>query len=296
MLIAVSVPVSAEGGAAADAGEEVALAEGLEPSGATGRCDVACAEGVDEDVPLPAQPCPPEMAHIGKYCIDRWEAHLLAHAETGTRRHPHYLRPDDEGVTYEAQSAPGVYPQAYISRHEAQAACQQAGKRLCNWLEWRRGCQGGKWWRYPYGHRMRAEACNHTKVHLFGQLFGKDPRRWKQEDFNSPRMNQEPGFLSKTGEYEDCVSPDGIYDAVGNLHEWVIDRVTVPFMNQLYAEEVYRAKQPWRDGNGMFLGGFYSTRGQHGPGCYFTTAAHGPGYHDYSTGFRCCRDAEPTEG
>ena len=54
------------------------------------------------------------------------------------------------------------------------------------------------------------------------------------------------------------------------------------------AEEVSRRKQSWRSGNGAFLGGFFSTRSQLGPGCRFTTIAHEPAYHDYSTGFRCC--------
>jgi formylglycine-generating enzyme len=39
------------------------------------------------------------------------------------------------------------------------------------------------------------------------------------------------------------------------------------------------------------MGGFYSTHGELGPGCTFTTIAHEPRYHDYSTGFRCCADA-----
>ncbi len=265
------------------------------PEGMAVMSDVRCDAGVAEDVPGPSRPCPVEMAKIGGYCIDRWEAHLVVRDGTGERRHPHYLRPDEEGVTYEARSAPGVYPQAYISRTEAQRACQAAGKRLCTWLEWRRGCQGTHWQTFPYGDALIPERCNHVKEHLFGRLFGQDARRWKQSDFNDPRINQEPGFLAKTGEYAGCESPDGIFDAVGNLHEWVIDRVTVDFMNRMAEERVYRAKQPWREGNGMFMGGFYSTRGQHGPGCFFTTVAHGPSYHDYSTGFRCCRDARADE-
>jgi formylglycine-generating enzyme len=46
-------------------------------------------------------------------------------------------------------------------------------------------------------------------------------------------------------------------------------------------------------GNGIFMGGFFSTMSQHGDGCQYVTAAHDPHYHDYSTGFRCCKDAAP---
>jgi hypothetical protein len=47
-----------------------------------------------------------------------------------------------------------------------------------------------------------------------------------------------------------------------------------------------------RTGNAIFLGGFFSTTSEHGPGCEFVTIGHEASYHDYSTGFRCCRGAE----
>ena len=83
---------------------------------------------------------------------------------------------------------------------------------------------------------------------------------------------------------------------VGNLHEWVKDTVTDELVEQMEAESVERRKQPWRSGNGVFLGGFFSTSAEHGPGCTFTTIAHEPAYHDYSIGFRCCKAAEGQPG
>jgi len=52
---------------------------------------------------------------------------------------------------------------------------------------------------------------------------------------------------------------------VGNLHEWTADP------------------------NGSFKGGYYMDTHKNGDGCFYTTTAHGPSYHDYSTGFRCCK-------
>ncbi len=252
---------------------------------------------LDEETygPEPAPPpCPPGMVHIGRYCIDRFEAHLVVPAGDGTfRRHPYFERPPD-GVAFEARSEEGAYPQAYISRKESEAACERAGKRLCSWLEWRRACQGPGWRRYPYAGGKRRGACNQAKKHLLHELFGKegDVRTWEYDKhFNSPKLSQEPGYLSKGGEHADCVSADGVYDMVGNLHEWVSSMVTEEFVERMEEEDVPRIDQPWRVGNGMFLGGFYSTDGQHGPGCFYTTIAHEPRYHDYSTGFRCCADA-----
>ena len=58
----------------------------------------------------------------------------------------------------------------------------------------------------------------------------------------------------------------GVYDMVGNLHEWT------------------------NDPEGTFLGGYYLDIHQNGDGCDYRTGAHAVWYHDYSTGFRCCAD------
>lgn len=56
------------------------------------------------------------------FCIDRYEAHLVARVGGEVAPHPHFKRPE-EGVTYEARSEPGVFPQAYVGRVESEAAC-----------------------------------------------------------------------------------------------------------------------------------------------------------------------------
>jgi formylglycine-generating enzyme required for sulfatase activity len=237
------------------------------------------------------------MAKIDRACIDRHEAHLVARGPHGERsRHPHFLRPQ-EGVVYEARSEPGVFPQAYISRVESASACAEAGKRLCTRKEWQRACgyraNGPAGAIYPYGDRWEAKRCNAEKPHLLTLRFGADPGRWRYAQFNDPTLDQEPDFLAKTGAYEGCVGDAGVYDLVGNLHEWVSDVASTAFEAQLRSEGVSRSFQYWSPGNAVFMGGFYSTHGELGPGCTFTTVAHDARYHDYSTGFRCCADAAP---
>jgi formylglycine-generating enzyme len=233
--------------------------------------------------------CPPEMARVGKSCIDRWEAQLVDVA-TGAA-HPHSERPQ-KGARYRAQSASGVMPQAYVNRFEAQAACAAAGKRLCAISEWYRACLGPKQQAYGYGARYERGRCNAGKPHLLSQLFGNDPRRWSfGEHFNSPKLNLEPGFLARTGEHAGCTNDLGVYDMIGNLHEWVSDRVDASLAHKLPLRDDIRGKIGVNTGHGIFMGGFYSTLSEHGRGCAFVTPGHGPKYHDYSTGFRCCRDA-----
>jgi formylglycine-generating enzyme required for sulfatase activity len=83
---------------------------------------------------------------------------------------------------------------------------------------------------------------------------------------------------------------------VGNLHEWVSDTVDRRLPLKLPLRDDIRDKIRVNTGNGIFMGGFYSTTSEHGRGCAFVTIAHEPKYHDYSTGFRCCRDAAPPSG
>lgn len=231
------------------------------------------------------------MARVGGVCIDRWEAHLVESA--GGRAHPHFERPE-KGVRYAARSAAGVFPQAYLNKNEARAACEQAGKRLCTLAEWYRACRGPEQRLYGYGASYQPGRCNAGKPHLLSKLFGTNPRRWSFADhFNSPKLNQEPGFLAKAGAHAQCKNELGVYDMIGNLHEWVSDRVDRSLVDKIPLRDDIRGKIDVNMGKSIFMGGFYSTLSEHGRGCTYLTPGHGPKYHDYSTGFRCCRDARP---
>jgi formylglycine-generating enzyme required for sulfatase activity len=106
-------------------------------------------------------------------------------------------------------------------------------------------------------------------------FYGSDPATWTYADFNDPRLNQVDGGLAPTASYPHCQSPYGIYDCVGNLHEWGADPADA-------------------SGHGRFRGGFYGDAEINGHGCLYVTSAHEPTYHDYSTGFRCCADVLET--
>ncbi len=232
------------------------------------------------------------MAHIARFCIDRYEDHLVVvDADAGVAPYPHYERPPRD-MTYRAVSAAGAYPQAYISRLEADQACRNADKRLCTLTEWYRACRGPRATTWPYGNTEVAGRCNTSKPHLLSRMFGTNPQAWKYEEhFNNPQLDQEPGFLARTGEYTQCASSESVYDMIGNLHEWVSDVVDDTLPQKVELQEDILKKVGPRHGNAIFMGGFFSTTREHGPGCRFTTIGHEARYHDYSTGFRCCKDA-----
>jgi formylglycine-generating enzyme required for sulfatase activity len=233
------------------------------------------------------------MAHIDRFCIDRYEAHLVVGQKEGPMKLWPHNRPAPTDRRYEARSAPGQFPQGYVNQLEAARACDNAGKRLCRFDEWRRACLGKSDNTFGYGKEEQAGRCNKGKPHLLDQLWGSDARRWTYEShLNHPLLNTIGGYLARSGEHEGCGSEAGVHDLVGNLHEWVADRVTVSIARRVEGEKIRRQPQPYRLGNGILMGGFYSTGKQHGPGCYYVTLAHLASYHDYSTGFRCCADAK----
>ncbi len=238
-----------------------------------------------------APECSKEMAQVGSTCVDRWEAHLVVRTKVGTEPFPYFERPN-AGKRYEAQSSPSVKPQGYISREESKAACSNAGKRLCSVSEWYQACSGTHRTTYPYGEKFTKGSCNVARPHLLSRRFGNNPRAWRyDEHFNNPTLNQTEGWLANTGAFEACESDYGVHDMVGNLHEWVDGEAGAAVAKALGLKpEIRQALVPHRRGRGVFMGGFYSTLSEHGEGCTFVTMAHEPTYHDYSTGFRCCKD------
>ncbi len=212
--------------------------------------------------------CPAEMASVGgRFCVDRYEGSLLVRtAEGHLAPWPAHQTPAGDRA-YVARSAAGVLPQAYVSGAQAEAACQGAGKRLCHPVEWRAACGGTQGTTYPYGPAKIAGKCKDMGAAPMMLLHASTMKRgWGMLELNDPQNNRLEGTVSLTGSHPGCVTDQGVHDMVGNLHEWTADP------------------------NGTFQGGFWLDTTEHGEGCAYRTIAHGFGYHDYSTGFRCCKD------
>jgi sulfatase modifying factor 1 len=222
----------------------------------------------------PGTPCFENQVLIdGRFCIDKYEAHLVEIDERGDE-HPHSPYEMVGTRLVVARVAADVVPQAYISQRQARDACESAGKRLCKPDEYVRACRGpNKNDFYPYGgQQKRAGLCNEGKGSFVALAFGQDFSKLTYDNFNDPKLDQMPGGLARTGAFPECISPEGVYDMVGNLHEWVDEE---------------------SGGHGRFRGGWYGDAQNNGPGCLYVTSAHEPTYHDYSTGFRCCADPAP---
>jgi hypothetical protein len=265
---------------AADAGADAGVDAGADDAGAAGD-DGGPAEDsgpcTDAQVPQPntgmAEPpgiggCPAGMNPIYDrgVCIDRYEAFLVEVLGDGSLAPwSPYFNPGTHRVR--AVSAPGAVPQGYIDELQAAAACAEAGKRLCTQAEWEYACRGPDNTTYPYGEPRQDGACNDARaVHPAVEYFGTSAD-WIWSELGHPCLNQLPDSLDPAGANPGCVTPGGVFDLMGNLHEWIDDP------------------------EGTFKGGYYVDTRLNGEGCLYTTTAHNIYHWDYSTGFRCC--AEP---
>jgi formylglycine-generating enzyme len=233
------------------------------------------AEVITPAAPRDSSGCPSAMANIGgSYCIDAFEASLVEELSNGQERSWPYFEVVPRDAVVRAVSLPGVYPQGYISGVAAREACERSGKRLCKPDEWRKACMGPRATVFPYGDDREVGRCNdngRSSMRFFNpQLDGRPEHRWMWGhggNMEDPRLNQLDGTLTRTGERAGCTNEYGVFDMVGNLHEWVDDP------------------------EGTFQGGYYLDTHLNGDGCNYRTTAHPVWHLDYSTGFRCCADA-----
>ena len=241
------------------------------------KADVSGEPLLDESqLPPPSSgSCPAEMASIDqRFCVDKWEASLVEIEGSGEHAFSHPFSPYAlvDGHDVRAVSQAGVFPQGYVSGVQAAAACERSGKRLCTPTEWRKACVGPRTLQYGYADAREHGRCNDNgrspMLAVWGLAGDSDPKDWGPLEMNDERLNQLPGSLARTGEHSGCTNDYGVYDMVGNLHEWTSDP------------------------NGTFQGGYYLDTKLNGEGCAYRTTAHDFAYHDYSTGFRCC--AEPS--
>lgn len=229
------------------------------------------------ETPLPD--CPPEMVKLtgedGQFCVDRFEAFLVRLDDAGHEIGVHDPnKPVYPNYRIVAKSAPGALPQAYISQTDSARACAAAGKRLCTSKEWLRACKGSIATKYPYGERRRAGACNDRGAEPLAVVFARPASKqtWGFDDMNDPRLYLVPGTVARTGQFTRCASEEGVSDMVGNLHEWT------------------QEQQASTSNKAIMRGGYYLDTKELGEGCDYAAVGHNSTYHDYSTGFRCCKD------
>jgi formylglycine-generating enzyme required for sulfatase activity len=232
-------------------------------------------------------PCPAEMVAVssplGGFCIDKYEAspssecpHMDPANQTETTVNLDYQ-------SCKAETKKGVTPWRNISQDQARTACAKAGKRLATNQEWLQAALG-------------------TPDQKAG---------WTQDDCQVD--NNWPSQPGLTGFGQNCVSPVGAYDMVGNVWEWVdgaaqdgvydgkqlpesgfvdsLDGESLPAVtNASIPNENYHEDYFWIKANGVrgiVRGGYWNNKSDAGQYSAYIVAP--PSSTENGIGFRCVK-------
>ncbi len=135
--------------------------------------------------------CPQGMVQIDEIptlrCVDQYEVSPGSSCPERDPRTTLASHKNTESKACVAVSEVGNVPWRYVTRDQAMALCARDGKRLPTNSEW---------------HSL---VLGMTDVETACNISTKD--------------------VAKTGAFQECVSPAGVYDLVGNVWEWVSDDV-----------------------------------------------------------------------
>src|SRR5205823_6416700 len=119
----------------------------------------------------------------------------VAGCPLGTKR----TRVGNHEFCIDAYEYPGghIVPRVNVTWDDAERACELRDERLCTRREWMAACTGPDHTSYPWGHTHDESRCN---------------------------LDGEP---REAGSFPRCKGPVGTYDMIGNVAEWVAERVAM---------------------------------------------------------------------
>lgn len=231
--------------------------------------------------------CKKDMLHIkGNYCLQlqhtclRWVDALgntIARPDDTTQGRCAEFSKSSRCVSSEVQkdfcmdefeypNRRGERPKSWMTYVDVEAACRSIGKRLCTKSEWTFACEGPDRHPYPYGdgYKRDRNACNFD----VRPPRGIDVMRATSPDVVESRLLND--LLVPSGAKEDCVSPFGVHDMVGNIDEWVINESGNPYASGLVGGHIFGVRNA----------------------CRPMTTSHNENFAWYETGGRCCSEIE----
>lgn len=163
---------------------------------------------------------------------------------------------------------------------DAETLCEGVGKRLCEMTEWVTACKGKGGTDYPFGRKLPDKRPTAENAQCNYAQWYKKPdghKVFKRDKAELARLNQS----DKAGE-RGCVSGSKAEDMMGNVEEWV----TCPSWMSYSGNN---CRGSGKDKICYCLAGRYWSAPVK---CHEMISGHDPAWHDYETGFRCCKDPD----
>ena len=226
--------------------------------------------------------CPSDMARVGPICVDLYEASVYdaptggnAVDNTACLANGNDCSAGAANPIY-ARSAAGVQPAVSFTWFQAQQACANVNKRLLTNAEWQMAAAG------------TSDAADDGSTTCVTDATNTAP--------------------AATGSRSACVSNWGIFDMVGNVHEWVADWIQgtdvdasgqsnntgtgagTDYGDDVMAQTVPALNQGTNATNmpaAIFRGGRFSAGTN--AGAFAFSASRAPSISDTGIGFRCAR-------
>ncbi len=226
--------------------------------------------------------CPSDMARVGPICVDLYEASVYdaptggnAVTNTACQANGNDCSAGAANPIY-ARSAAGVQPAVSFTWFQAQQACANVNKRLLTNAEWQMAAAG------------TSDAADDGSTTCVTDATNTAP--------------------AATGSRSACVSNWGIFDMVGNVHEWVADWIQgtdvdangqsnnsgtgagTDYGDDVMAQTVPALNQGTNATNmpaAIFRGGKFSAGTN--AGAFAFSASRAPSISDTGIGFRCAR-------